>query len=142
MNEELRSQAASVLCLRATELNRRIDVSLGTIHGIGFTEYMVLDALALAPSDAMRRTDLAAALCRSASGITRILKPMEKIGLVGKESNQRDARVSLVKLTKAGARMHREAGATLTRSSDQLLEKLSDSAVEGLLKSLNKLPGA
>ena len=40
----------------------------------------------------------------TASGVTRILAPMEKIGLIKKETAQRDARVSFVAITPAGQR--------------------------------------
>lgn len=50
----------------------------------------------------MRRIDLADAIGLTASGITRLLLPMEKIGLVKRESHDGDARVSYVSITPAG----------------------------------------
>lgn len=50
----------------------------------------------------MRRIDLAEKIGLTASGVTRILLPMEKIGLVSREINERDARVSYVLLASGG----------------------------------------
>lgn len=58
----------------------------------------------------MRRIDLADSVGLSPSAVTRLLAPMEKPGLVEKEANPRDARVSLVKLSTAGAGVKRRPG--------------------------------
>ena len=71
---------------------KRIESQL-SIHGISFTEFLVMHRLSAAPSKTLRRIDLAESVGLSASGVTRVLKPMEKIHLVEKESNPRDARV-------------------------------------------------
>lgn len=81
------------------ELNRRLDARL---NGIGFTEFIILYHLNLSPDKKLRRIDLAEKVGLTASGITRLLLPMEKIGLVKKEVNERDARVSYVVLAPGG----------------------------------------
>lgn len=96
------------------------------MHGISFSELLVLHALSNAPDQKMRRIDLADAVSLTGSGITRMLKPMEKIGLVDKEANPRDARVSLVKLSKTGKRLHKEAWASFENSASTLLASLTD----------------
>ena len=53
----------------------------------------------------MRRIDLAESIGLTASGVTRLLAPMEKIGLVKREANAADARVSFVTLSKGGKDM-------------------------------------
>jgi DNA-binding MarR family transcriptional regulator len=58
--------------------------------------------LSRAPGHKMRRIDLADGIGLTASGVTRLLAPMEKIGLVAREANAADARVSLVSLAKGG----------------------------------------
>ena len=57
----------------------------------------------------MRRVDLADAIGLTASGITRLLLPMEKIGLVKRESHIGDARVSYVVIAPGGANKLAEA---------------------------------
>ena len=73
----------------------------------------------------MTRIDLAESIGRAASGVTKMLQPMEEIGLIQKEVGARDARVSLVKISKAGERLFKDATTTLNQSSKQILSKLS-----------------
>lgn len=82
-----------------TSLSRRLDAKLG---GISFTELIILYHLSQADEQKMRRIDLAEKVGLTASGITRLLLPMEKIGLVSKEANEHDARVSFVVLAPGG----------------------------------------
>jgi DNA-binding MarR family transcriptional regulator len=123
-------------------VSRQLDSSLGAIHGIGLTEYMVLQHLANAPNNALRRIDLAHALGRTASGITRMLRPMEKIGLVEKDVSVRDARVSLVRLTASGERVYDESSATVNQQSQTLLKGLDSRKLDEFLSLLDAVPGA
>ena len=68
------------------------------MHGISLKDYMILHILNNATGNRLRRIDLAEKTGLTASGITRLLLPLEKIGLITKENNDRDARVSYVKL--------------------------------------------
>ena len=52
----------------------------------------------------MRRGDLAEQLGLTPAGITKILWPMEKIGLIRRESTPHDGRVSYVVITASGER--------------------------------------
>jgi DNA-binding MarR family transcriptional regulator len=107
----------------SARMTRLQDQSLGA-HGISFREYQVLHTLQNGPETGMRRIDLAEALEMSASGITRLLNPMEKTGLLGKEAGLRDARVSLVRLTDAGREMLENANATVSQRSAELIKAL------------------
>jgi DNA-binding MarR family transcriptional regulator len=82
-------------------LTRRFDGGLG---GLGLSEFMILYHLSCAPEEKLRRIDLAGKVGLTASGVTRLLLPMEKIGLVNKEVNPNDARVSYVILAPGGKR--------------------------------------
>lgn len=82
-----------------TKLSRRLDSGL---NGISLTEFIILYHLAQAEETKMRRIDLADKVGLTASGITRLLLPMEKIGLVSREANEHDARVSYVVLAPGG----------------------------------------
>jgi len=57
----------------------------------------------------LSRIDLAKRLCVSASTVTRATLLSEKIGLVGRKSDKRDARLSYVVLTAAGAKLLKHA---------------------------------
>jgi DNA-binding MarR family transcriptional regulator len=53
--------------------------------------------------------DLAERVGLTASAVTRILIPLEKIGLVARQPDPRDARVSYAVLTAAGRRVLKES---------------------------------
>lgn len=84
-----------------TENSRKFS---GGLDGIGFNEFVILYHLHQSPDHKMRRIDLADKVGLTASGVTRLLAPMEKIGLIQKESSSRDARVSFVAITDSGKR--------------------------------------
>jgi DNA-binding MarR family transcriptional regulator len=100
---------ATDFCLRlaraGTAMTRRFDAGLGNHHGISFADYQLLRQLARAPEGRLRRVDLAERLGLTASGITRSLLPLEKIGLVSRQSDPRDARVGYALITPAGAEL-------------------------------------
>ncbi|GAB5465858.1 MAG: hypothetical protein Kapaf2KO_12940 [Candidatus Kapaibacteriales bacterium] len=92
---------------------KSLDMCL-SIHGISFSEFNILDYIYSRNSDiGVTRVELADNLAFSASGITRLLQPMEKIGLVGKKSSDRDARKSLVYITEAGKKIYNDSTVTV-----------------------------
>ncbi len=120
-------------------LTKKIDSSLGSIHGIGFTEYMILFHLNNSHNKTMRRIDLANNIGLTASGITRIVSPMEKIGVVMKELNPRDARVSLVKLTSAGETILGDATLSMKQNSERLLSDVSENNLNHALDAFKSV---
>ncbi|MFJ4187894.1 MarR family winged helix-turn-helix transcriptional regulator [Kitasatospora sp. NPDC089509] len=85
-----------------TALVKRFDASLSGLHGVSLSDFTLLLHLAQAPGGRMRRVDLAEALGLTASGVTRGLAPLERIGLVTREAAARDARVAYAALTPTG----------------------------------------
>jgi DNA-binding MarR family transcriptional regulator len=83
-----------------------------SIHGLSFNDFVILYILYNSSENKMRRIDLAEKIGLTASGITRLLNPLEKIGLVGREANERDARVSYVVITETGKKVFEEAKVT------------------------------
>ncbi|QRQ59208.1 MarR family winged helix-turn-helix transcriptional regulator [Sphingobacterium multivorum] len=96
-----------------------------SLHGLSLTDFMILHILRQVPGNRLRRIDLAESTGLTASGITRIISPMEKMGLVVKEHNDRDARVSYVKLTAAGDRILKEATVTAEHIANKLLDGMA-----------------
>jgi DNA-binding MarR family transcriptional regulator len=87
-------------------LTRRFDRGLG---GLGFNEFLVLISLHQADEQKMRRVDLAEKIGMTASGVTRILLPMEKVHLIKSGPVEDDARVRFVTATPAGKEKLSEA---------------------------------
>lgn len=102
---------------------KRLTAALSA-HGVSMTDYLVLRRLDAAPGKKLRRVDLAQAVGLTPSGVTRLLNPMEKIGLVRKETGARDARVSLVAITAAGTTIYRESSVTFAETAKELLAPL------------------
>ena len=97
-------------------LVKRFDGPLGSLHGVSFGDFAMLLHLRRAPGGRMRRVDLAEALGLTASGVTRALAPLERIGLVVREANPRDARVAYAALTDVG----RERVAEMLATAEQV----------------------
>jgi DNA-binding MarR family transcriptional regulator len=116
------------LSLARTLVLRHVDGPLGNHHGVSLADLALLLELRGAPDERMRRADLAARLGVTTSGVARQLAPLERIGLVGRESNARDARLALVVLTEAGRRVADEARATALESAEGALSAIWSSA--------------
>ncbi|MCB1649083.1 MAG: MarR family transcriptional regulator [Gammaproteobacteria bacterium] len=120
-------KTADQLVMDLMNLQARIQKRTGgalSAHGLGLSDYFVLNQLYISPSQKMRRNELAERVGLSPSGITRLLNPLEKIGLVEKESNPRDARVSLVTLSVQGKRVYEEAKVSFSEVSRLVFEPL------------------
>lgn len=86
----------------AARLERRLDRGVSHIAGVSFAEYQLLMALQGMREAKATRVDLAQKVGMTPSGVTRALKPLEKIGFVKTTKDARDARRSLATLTPAG----------------------------------------
>ncbi|CAL9335957.1 MULTISPECIES: MarR family winged helix-turn-helix transcriptional regulator [Streptomyces] len=94
---------ASLRLVRAqVALVKRFDTSLSGLHGVSLADFTMLLRLGEAPGGRMRRVDLAEKLGLTASGVTRGLAPLERIGLVMRETDARDGRVAYAALTDTG----------------------------------------
>lgn len=110
----------SLLRASAT-VSRKLDGRLGSLHGISFADFALLRQLADAPEMRMRRVDLAEALGLTASAVTRALIPLEKIGLVSRQTDKRDARVGYATLSAAGRRLLASAVETAEETTQEIL---------------------
>ena len=92
-----------------------------SVHGLGFNDFAILYILNSSSENKMRRIDLAEKIGLTASGVTRLLNPMEKIGLVTRETNERDARVSYVVITSTGKKILEDALPTAENITKDIL---------------------
>jgi len=121
-----------------SKIIKNIDSQL-SIHGITYSEFLVMHQLSLIAAKTMRRIDLADKVGMSASGITRLLNPMEKIKIVKKEINARDARVSFVKITTAGEELYNNALKSVELCSKEFFEDLNNNDIVKFLEILKKI---
>lgn len=131
----------AVLCLAKTNARivRELETRIGGHHGLGFSELRLLRALAAAPDRRLRPTDLAAELEITASGVTRAILPLEKRGIVKRESDPQDARASRVTLTAAGKTLADQASATASETTAKLTRRLSVGQVKQLERLLTEI---
>ncbi|WFB66916.1 MarR family transcriptional regulator [Chryseobacterium sp. WX] len=106
-----------------------------SVHGLGFNDFVILYVLYSSPESKMRRIDLAEKIGLTASGVTRLLNPLEKIGLVSRESNERDARVSYVVITPNGKKVFEEA----KLSAENITKEILSSKKGKSLRMVNEL---
>lgn len=137
---ENKSESAFLMqqSLLNTKLTKRADSQL-SYHGISFTEFMIMHQLNESSQKTLRRVELAESVGISASGVTRLLAPMEKIGLVEKEANPRDARVSLVKLSASGQKTYQDAAVSFDDCAKTLVKSLTESQLAKLTELSSKL---
>lgn len=137
--------ATTDFCLRLARatavLVRRFDTSLGSLHGISFSDYQLLNHLARAPGGRLRRVDLAERVGLSASGVTRSLLPLEKIGLVTRQADPRDARVGFAVITPAGADMAIHATDVVDRISGEAIRGIDPGQVGNMASMLGDIAG-
>ena len=125
MNKTISTEQSLALHFAAAwnRLERRLDHSLGAIRGISLAEYRLLRALGDAHDCQASRVDLAQSVGLTPSGVTRALRPMEKLGIVTTRRSKRDARLAIAALTEAGHELLQDASAVVDDTMQQFLER-------------------
>jgi DNA-binding MarR family transcriptional regulator len=103
----------------------RVDAELGS-HGLSLSDFAALHHLAQAPNARLRRVDLARRLAITPSGITRLLGPLERRGIVSREADGHDARATWAVLTKSGRTLTKDAAASVTELAESIFESLGE----------------
>ncbi|MEM1400431.1 MAG: MarR family transcriptional regulator, partial [Pseudomonadota bacterium] len=86
----------------ADELRAKLSGDFSAVHGLSVNEFFLMMHLERAHLNRLSRVELAKRMHVSASTVTRMARPMEKLGLLGRQADERDARLAFVVLTKAG----------------------------------------
>ncbi|WP_233604532.1 MarR family transcriptional regulator [Micromonospora sp. HM5-17] len=101
---ELASRFAATSCALERGLQER--------HGLGMSEFEVLDRLAEAPEHRLRMQELADVVHLSQSALSRAVARLERGGLACRVLCEQDRRGVFVTLTEAGRARHAEARPT------------------------------
>ena len=143
MDDQLTTSTDFCLRLARAEavLVRRFDNALGSHHGISFSDFQLLNHLARAPGARLRRVDLADRVGLTASGVTRTLLPLEKIGLITRQSDPRDARVGFAAITNAGHEMVVNATAVVDLVSREAIRGIDPDQVAAMAAILGGIAG-
>ena len=132
MNKQISSEQTLALAFAGAwnRLERRLDHSLAAIRGISLAEYRLLRALGDAPGSQASRVDLAQAVGLTPSGVTRALRPMEKLGIVSTVKSKRDARLAIAALTPAGRELLDDASGVVDDTMTALLRRTPELAAQ------------
>ncbi|MEM8837178.1 MAG: MarR family transcriptional regulator [Pseudomonadota bacterium] len=106
----------------ADEIRARLAGEFSSVHGISVNEFLMLLHLEKAPKHRLARVELAKRMHVSASTITRMAAPLEKIGLLARDADERDARLSFVVLTDAAHTKLSEAKATFAKQAGYVFQ--------------------
>src|SRR5450830_904225 len=122
-------------------VQRRLDATLGSHYGISFSDFMLLYYLDRAPGGRLRCVDLAERQGLTASGVTRTLLPLEKIGLVERQQDPRDARVGYAAITVTGQELLANATVVAEQISKDLLRSCPPGQFDALSAALGMIAG-
>lgn len=115
-------------------LMRRFEAGLP--GGLGFNDFMILFHLHQSPSGQLGRMDLADKLGVTASGITRMVLPMEKLGIVKRQESAHDRRIVDVALAPGGKRLFSEALESAERNSEKLIPAKRAASYKALVSDI------
>ena len=105
-------------------------------QGFGFNDLMLLYYLNEADGGRLRRIDIAEKLGLTPSGVTRMILPLEKIGIIKREEGDGDARERFTIMTSNGKRMFSEVKSNLEEKLEDLIPSGKGSEFEKMEKLL------
>ncbi|MEQ8747860.1 MarR family transcriptional regulator [Pyruvatibacter sp.] len=120
----------------ADEIKERLSGEFAAVHGLSVNEFFLLMHLSRAPAHRLSRVELAKRMHVSASTVTRMVAPMEKLGMVDREADTRDARLAFVVLNRTGRKKLAEAQQTFAKQAGYVFQDRWDDAE---LKQLSEL---
>lgn len=119
-------------------INKKMDLCL-SVHGISFTEYVIMHNLHYADGGFLNQIGLAESVGLTASGVTRLLAPMIKNNIVEKTVNPRDARQSLVSLSRVGDGLFKDASVSVEQSCKKVFSLFEPDDLIALSSYLKKI---
>jgi DNA-binding MarR family transcriptional regulator len=114
---------ATLRLLRSASLiEEKTSGAISAAHGLSLKEVFLLMHLESETGQRLTRVELSRRLHMSASTVTRMTAPLEKIGLVARDSDPRDARLAFVVLTDAGKTRIAEVRVTLREQVSRIFQ--------------------
>lgn len=124
----------------ADELKARLSAEFSAVHGLSVNEFFLMLHLERAHLNRLSRVELAKRMHVSASTVTRMAAPMEKLGLLARKVDERDARLAFVVLTEAGLTKLHEARQTFAKQAGYAFQdRWDESELEQLSRLLHRL---
>jgi len=139
MNDTNTTNALRLLQV-ADDFRAGLSGEFSSVHGVSVNEFLLMLHLERSPANRLSRVDLAKRMHVSASTITRMAAPMEKIGLVDREADGRDARLVFVVATDAGREKLSQVLSTFSKRAGYLFsDRWEDSEVQQFSEMLRRL---
>ena len=124
----------------ADQIKARLSGDFASVHGLSVNEVFLLMHLEQAPLNRLSRVELAKRMHVSASTVTRMAAPLEKIGVVARQTDERDARLAFVVLTESGLEKVHEARVTFTKQAGYIFrDRWTEEDLEQLSGLLHRL---
>ena len=124
----------------ADDFRAGLSGEFSAVHGISVNEFLLLLHLERSAANRLPRVDLARRMHVSASTITRMAAPMEKVGLIDREVDERDARLVFVVATHAGREKLSEALSTFSKRAGYLFgDRWEDEEMDQFASMLRRL---
>ena len=124
----------------ADDFRAGLSGELSAVHGISVNEFLLLLHLERSAANRLPRVDLARRIHVSASTITRMAAPMEKVGLIDREIDERDSRLVFVVATNAGRAKLSEALSTFSKRAGSLFgDRCEDEEMDQFATMLRRL---
>lgn len=124
--EKIHTTNALRLLQFADEIKARLSGEFSAVHGLSVNEFFLLMHLEQATTHRLSRVELAKRMHISASTVTRMAAPMEKIGLVERQADTKDARLAFVVVTDAGLQRLNEARETFAKQAGYMFSDRFD----------------
>ena len=124
----------------ADQVRARLSGDFSSVHGLSVNEVFLMMHLEQAPLHRLSRVELAKRMHVSASTVTRMASPLEKIGVVSRQADSRDARLAFVVLTETGLEKVGEARATFAKQAGYVFrDRWTDEELVQLSELLHRL---
>ena len=126
----------------ADDFRAGLSGEFSAVHGISVNEFLLLLHLERSAANRLPRVELARRMHVSASTITRMAAPMEKVGLIDRKVDERDARLVFVVATHAGREKLSEALSTFSKRAGYLFgDRWEDEEMDQFASMLRRLIG-
>ena len=137
---DLQTTNALRLLQVADDFRAGLSGEFSAVHGLSVNEFLLLLHLERSAANRLPRVDLARRMHVSASTITRMAAPMEKVGLIDREVDERDARLVFVVATNAGREKLSEALSTFSKRAGYLFDdRCEDEEIDQFASVLRRL---
>jgi len=110
-----------------------------SVHGLDFSDFIILSYLSEAPENKLRRIDLAEKLGLTASGITRMLLPLEKLGIIKRELDDNDGRARYASLTGTGKNLLKDATSSIEMKLEDIIPETKRNELNKFTELLNQI---